>query len=428
MLKVLVIAYYYPPMGLSGVQRTLKFTKFMLRHNLQPTVITSDAVGYFAHDNSLLKEAQDAGIRILRVAGREPNALLKRLGTVRLPKEWIRKFMHKLSQTFFIPDNKISWSRHAFKKASEILSTEKFDLIFVTIPPFSSFSMAAKLKQKFDIPLFVDYRDIWYDSYLAFYPTPLHKYLNKKMEYNALKAADKISVTNRRVKERMLNLYKFLTFDDIILLPHGFDHEDFESTPAEPKPNRKMRLTYSGIFYNHNTPKYFLKAFNLLRFERPDIAANIELHFVGDINKSNKKLIRKLNLREFVRDHGYIDHKNAISKIKSSDVLWMMLGKWKYSDMILPGKLYEYMGSGKPIIACLPDGTARNAAKEYGASFITEPDDVKQIKDTLIKVYDLYLKNELPKPDEEYIFKFRREYLTDQLTKQFQFLVKTDYR
>lgn len=424
MFKVLVIAYYYPPMGLSGVQRTLKFTKYFKDYNWEPTVITVSDTGYFAHDTSLLREAREAGIRILRTSGNDPNSLLAKYGTIKPPHEIFRKIFSKISQTIFVPDNKLSWAKQAFKLASDLLGKEKFDLIFVTVPPFSAFSMAAKLKKKFNIPLFVDYRDLWYDSYHAFYPTPYHKYLNKKYEYNALKAADRVSVTNRRIKEKIIDTYKFLTYDDIVIISHGFDPKDFENIKPDPKPNRKMILTYSGIFYSHITPKYFLNAFKKLIYEMPHIAAEIELHFVGHLNKTNQALIRKLKLEEYVKDFGYLNHNDAVRKVLSSDVLWMMLGRWKNSDHILPGKLFEYIGARKPFIISVPDGAAKSASESYGAAFITEPDDIESIKNTIIKVYQLYTSNELPSPDEDFIMNHRRDYLTEQLTKQFQFSVK----
>jgi len=426
MFKVLVIAYYFPPMGLSGVQRTLKFVKYMKNYNWEPTIITTRNVAYFDHDESLLKECKDAGIRIIRTDAKDPNSLLSKFGTVKIPSEFIRKFLNRISQTFFIPDNKISWSKKAGKTAVSLLSKEHFDVLFVTIPPFSAFKISAKLKRKFKIPLFVDYRDLWYGSYFAFYPTPLHAFLNKMMEYNSLKAADKVIVTNRKIKEKLLNNYKFLTFEDIVIIPHGYDIEDFENVTVIPKTNDKMIVTYSGIFMEYNTPEYFLKAFKKITKERPDIASKIELHFVGHFRKENRKLVRRMKLEEYVKDHGYMNHEDAIRKIKSSDILWIMIGRKRNIDAILPGKLFEYMGAQKPLIACVPKGAARTAAIAYGASFIIEPDDIEGIKNTLLKVYDLYSNNKLPVPNESYIQKHRRDFLTEQLTKEFQFLVKEE--
>ena len=420
MFKVLVIAYYFPPMGLSGVQRTLKFVKYLKNFNWQPTVITTGEVGYFAHDNSLTKELDDLNIQVIRIGGKEPNAMLAKFGTIKLPTEVIRKILNRISQTIFIPDNKISWSKKAYKKVEEIISNEHFDAIFVTCPPFSAFSYVSQIRKKSDIPIFVDYRDLWYESYFSFYPTPVHKHLHKKEEYNALKAVDRVLVTNRRIKEKLLKDFPFLSFDDIVILSHGFDPEDFERIPAHPKPKNKLVIMYSGIFMAYNTPKYFLKAFKELSVERPDIAAEIELHFVGYLGKENRKLVRKLNLQEFVKDFGYVNHDDSIAKIKSADVLWFMVDRLKNIDAILPGKVYEYVGAQKPVIACVPDGAAKMAVEEYGAGFICEPDNISNIKQTLLTVYELYKKNQLPKPEETILEKYRRDYLTEILSKQFQ--------
>lgn len=426
MFKVLVIAYYFPPMGLSGVQRTLKFIKYMKDYNWEPTVLTAGDIGYYAHDYSLLKEIEDLNIRILRTQGNEPNAILKKYGTIKLPKEKIRKLLNRISQTFFIPDNKISWSKKAVKYASELLNKEKFDVIYVTCPPFSAFNAANTLKKKFDIPVLVDYRDLWFGSYFAFYLTPFHKFLNKKQEYKALKEVDRIIVTNRKIKEKLLKFYKFLTFEDVVIISHGFDTKDFENVKPLQKSNDRMILTYSGIFMEYNTPKYLFKAFKQITIERPDIASKIELHFIGFLRKENHKLIRKLNIQEFVKDFGYMNHSEAVQKIISSDVLWFMVGRKRNIDAILPGKVYEYIGSRKPILGCIPEGAAKMSLEEYGASFIVKPDDIEQIKNTIYKIYELYKNNSLPVPDENIVMKYRRDFLTEQLTKQLQFLVKTE--
>ncbi|MCB0747739.1 MAG: glycosyl transferase family 1, partial [Ignavibacteriae bacterium] len=159
MFKVLVIAYYYPPLGLSGVQRTLKFTKYFSQYNWKPTVITTGKSGYFAHDETLLAEAEEAQVEIVRTESLTPSSLLKTKGNVKMPSSFIMKVLGRISKTFFIPDNKILWSRKAAKYARTLLSQQNFDAIFVSAPPFSAIVSIIKLKQKYDIPIFVDYRD-----------------------------------------------------------------------------------------------------------------------------------------------------------------------------------------------------------------------------------------------------------------------------
>lgn len=176
----------------------------------------------------------------------------------------------------------------------------------------------------------------------------------------------------------------------------------------------------------YNTPKYFLKAFKQITIERPDIASNIELHFVGFLRKENQKLIRKLKLQPFVKDHGYVNHTEAIAKIKSADILWFMVGRRKNIDAILPGKVYEYIGTRKPILACVPDGAAKMAVEESGAGFICSPDNINEIKETILNIYNAYKEGTLPTPPDELVEKYRRDNLTELLTKQFQMKLRAE--
>ncbi|MEW6652317.1 MAG: glycosyltransferase [Bacteroidota bacterium] len=420
------MAYYYPPMGLSGVQRTLKFTKYMHKFNWQPTVITAGNAAYYAHDLSLLKEAEDAGVEIIRTGAFDVNSLLgAKYKTVNMPKELLRKFFSKLSKTFFIPDNKNSWSKKAYKTAKEILLKEKFDIIYVSVPPYSQYLTAVNLKKEFDIPLFVDYRDLWYDNHYAFYVTPYHRYKHKKLEYNALHNTTKVVAINRRIKEKILLTYPFLDYEDVIILPHGFDPEDFTQTEVIKRTSGKMKLTYSGIFYENITPEFLLRAFKELSIEKPQIASQIELEFIGHLREENKKLIMELNLSEFVKEHGYLEHSEVVKYLVSTDVLWMMVGNIPNADTISTSKLFEYFGTRKPILGCVPDGAARNALTEYGASFLTYPDYVKDIKDTLVEIYNLFKNKNLPVPTENFVLKHDRLFLTEQLIREFQFYLRT---
>ncbi len=426
MFKVLVIAYYFPPMGFSGVQRTLKMCKYAGDFNWKPTVITASETGYYAHDNSLMKDAEKTNIEIIRTAGKDINSLLSKFGTIKMPGEFLRKTFSLISKSFFIPDNKKSWAKQAYEAAREVLTKEKFDIIFITVPPFSSFKYCAKLKKEFNTPLFVDYRDLWTKNQFAFYPTPYHKLRHKKMEESLLRLADKVLVTNRNAKESMIKSFPFLDFEDITIVNHGFDPEDFENVVSQKTNPAKMILTYSGIFYEKITPKYFLRAFKKLITERPDVAAKIELHFVGDLRKHNQKLVKKLELQEYVHEHGYMEHSEVIKKLVSSDVLWMMYGKLKDAEAVSPGKLYEYFGSGKPIIASVIDGAAKKSAEEYGSAIITPPDDIDAIKEAILKMFDDFTKGTLPKPKEDAIIKFNRRNITELLIKEFQFFLKVD--
>ncbi|NUN08499.1 MAG: glycosyltransferase [Ignavibacteriaceae bacterium] len=424
MFKVLVIAYYFPPKGLSGVQRTLKFVKYFNKYNWFPTVVTSGEGAYYAHDNTLLDDLEPGTYKLHRVEGKDINSLTKQLGTVRMPNEVLRKIFSFFSSFFFIPDNKKYWSKKVLNYCRELLKNEEFDVIFISGPPFSSFETGRALKKEFNIPLVYDYRDLWYGYHFAIYPTIFHRLMIKRMEYRCLKKADRIIVTNRKIKEKLVKFFPFLGLNSISIIPHGFDPQDITAAGKHPKDREKLIFTYSGIFYEFITPKYFLKAFKLLTQENPEIASRIELHFAGLLRKENEKLIESLKLQSYVRYFGYLDHLDAIKKLNSSDVLWITVGEGRNSDTISSGKLFEYFGTGKPVLGLLREGALKSALEEYGSSFICDPYDVRGIKDKFVEIFLLYSQNALPAPKSEVIAKYNREYLTEILTKELQFLVK----
>jgi glycosyltransferase involved in cell wall biosynthesis len=424
MYKVLVIAYYFPPLGLSGVQRTLKFTKYFKEFNWLPTVITTGKIGYFAYDDSLQQEAIDAGIEIIRTESINPNSLLKKKGIVKMPSTWLMKFLGRISKSIFIPDNKIFWSQKAARAAKKVLNKEKYDAIYISVPPFSAISPIVKLKEKYDIPIFVDYRDSWVANQFRFYPTPYHRYKHKRMEDSVLRKIDRIIVVNRNIKENLLKLHPFLDFNDIDIIPHGYDPADFDQIESYPKENDKMIIMYSGIFYEDITPKFLLKAMKKISIENPDVAVNIELHFVGHFKKENRKLVKKLKLENIVKEVGYLTHSEVVKRITSSDILWLMLPNKEKMNNVSPGKLFEYFGARKPIIASLPEGVARNASNEYGATFNTAPDNIDEIKNAIISVHNLYISNSLPNHNEDFVAKLNRKVQAEQLVKIFQFYLK----
>ncbi len=425
--KVLVIAYYFPPMGLSGVQRTLKFTKYMKRFGWQPTVLTAGAVGYYAFDEALMREAEEANIRIERTSGTDVNSLLASRGMskqISMPVEWLRKLVSRLSNALFIPDNKVGWAAKAFKRASDLLQTEHYDLVFVSAPPFSAARVGARLSKRFSVPFVVDYRDLWYGNQFAFYPTPFHRWLHQRFEYAMLEASSKVIVTNRQMKHKIMTMYPFLGFDDISIIPHGFDPEDFANARPSPRDNQKFRLGYAGMFYDMVTPKYFLQAFKMLADEQPAIAQDIELHFFGLFRKEHRRHIRRMGLQDFVTLHGYCNHDAAVSGIMSCDALWMMVGNARNADTISSGKLYEYFGSQKPLLVSVPEGALSQAAQKYGAAIVTEPDNIQQIKLAILRLYKLYKEGKLPRPNLDVVQQHRRDVLTEQLTKELHFVVE----
>ncbi|HUL43392.1 MAG TPA: glycosyltransferase [Bacteroidota bacterium] len=418
--NVLVIAYYFPPMGLSGVQRTLKFVKYLPQFGWNPTVLTVTPTGYYAQDYTLLEELHAPHVSVERTGSLDPNRLFRKKGVVKMPSEFWRKILTYLSDMFFIPDNKIGWKRKAVKKAEELYEKTPFDVIFATAPPFTDFLIGQELSRRWKKPLVIDYRDPWHEYPYKYYPTPLHKWRNHVLEKRVLRSSTRVLTTNRRVKELILKRFTFLHYNDVIILPQGFDPADFDHAKPESRNTEVMRLTHAGVFYADRTPEYFLRALKSVFEESPQLKRLIEVVLVGNLHDAHLGLIKSLGLEESVTTTGYLDHTHCVQKLVSSDVLWLMLNNDKQS----PGKVYEYFGARKPILACVPDGFIRQAVKEAGGSMIVAPTDVPAIASAIKEFYRLFKEKKLPRPSEEVVERYNRVELTDELSKLFGFLAE----
>jgi glycosyltransferase involved in cell wall biosynthesis len=438
--RVLVIAYYFPPMGLSGVQRTLKFVKYFPVYGWHPTVLTVEAGGYFAEDETLLADIASPEIRVVRTAPAGPGKVFGAKEVVRLPSERTRKLLSRLSDTLFIPDNKRGWIHKAVKRAQELHQENPFDLIFSTAPPFTDFIIGAEIKSKINRPLVFDYRDPWVDYPFKFYPTPIHKWANKFLERRALRASSHVITTNRRVKELLIQRYPFLTYHDIDIIPQGFDPDDLRPAGKLPQGEEerdsfeqpagakskgkkkqtrdKMRIAYAGVFWEDRKPDYFLRALSALFREQPKLRGRIEAVFVGNFRDENMKLANKLGLQDSVTVTGYLPHRECIRHLLDADVLWVIVG----DDLGSPGKTYEYIGAQKPILGCVPEGFLKTTILEAGGT-VVPPTDVEGIKRALSDFFALFTHHALGGPRDDVVEKYDRRMLTGSLVKIFETLL-----
>jgi glycosyltransferase involved in cell wall biosynthesis len=412
--RLLVIAYYYPPMGLSGVLRIAKFTKYLRNFGWDPTVLTVGDVGYFAYDYSLLEEVLEAGVNVERTRTLDPLALFKRQGTIKMPPDGRRRFLSGLTHVFLQPDNKIGWKRYALKRAMELAEHEHFDAILATAPPFTCFLIGHELQQKLGIPLVVDYRDPWTDNRNYFYATPMHKSYAAGQEETVLKNADGVVVVNRKIKEKLIARYPFLTHEGVHIIPSGYDPQDFRLAARFPMPrSRKMRFTYSGLFDARRTPKFLFTALAKIFAEHPEMRDEIELCFIGTFQESFRKMAAQLGVSSAIVTPGYVEHHQAVRYLMASDVLWLTM----YDPAITPGKVYEYMGSRKPILALAPKGIVRSVLANYGAATCVDPEDVDAIASAIRSLYEQWTAGTLPRGNEVVAQEHDQRALTERLAR-----------
>ena len=419
--RLLVIAYYFPPMGLSGVQRIAKLVKHLPEHGWDVTVLTVGDVGYYAYDYALLEEVLGAGVKIERTSTLDPLRLFKRKGTIKMPPDRQRRILSGLTHTFLQPDNKIGWKRYALRRARELAREERFDAILATAPPFTDFLIGHELQKRLGIPLVVDYRDPWVDNRNYFYATPLHRSYAVNLEERVLKNAERIIVVNRKIKEKLIARYRFLTHESIDIIPHGYDHADFRHARRFPlERSEKMRFTYSGLFDANRTPKYFFMALKKVFETYPETLDQIEACFVGTYQESFRKLAARIGVSSALVTTGYLEHGETVRQLLASDVLWLTI----YDPAITPGKVFEYMGSRKPILALAPEGVVRQVLDSYGAVHVVEPNDVGGIAEAIYALFRAWRAGELPSGREEVARDYEVRRITSRLARVLAYTLK----
>jgi glycosyltransferase involved in cell wall biosynthesis len=412
-------------MGMGGVQRTLKFAKYLLHHNWQPIVLTINPKKYFAIDEHLLKEATDSGVIIERTGKKKFDA-----GQIvtRVPKERFRKLKSRIAQLFFIPDSKIFWKKKALHKIDKLWKKyDGFQLVYATAPPYTDFLIGQEVKKKYKIPLVIDYRDAWVDSkVLNFYPTPIHKSRNIKLERKVIKDANVIITTNRRVKELIISRYGNIAYNDIKIFPHGYDSEDFENAMTKKLPlTNKMRITYSGSFYTRD-PRFYFSAIKIFFDMHPNLKDKVEFCFLGLFAKDHLNTAKKLNIIDNLNLPGYINHFECIKYILASDVLFLLISRGENEDASMPGKLGEYIGSRKNIVACIPEGVTKKTLENYNAIKFVPDENPDKIADAIYEYYLLFEQNKMPVANEEIVKLYDRKQLTSELAKEFNYLLDVE--
>lgn len=409
-IRILLLAYYFPPMGLSGVQRTAKLVKYLPEFGVDVTVLTATSGAYFAFDDVLLKEVEQSGARIVRTRSFDPTRLFGGRRTVALPAEGHRSTLSRWGQFVFQPDNKIGWQPFALRAGRRILTETPHDAIYVTAPPYSALLSATRLAQQFKLPLVVDFRDDWVGNPRHEYPTSWHRRMALRQESRVLHAASRIQTINSVIAQNMAGRHPDLR-KTIHVVPQGFDPQDFsaDQTSASPERNDACTFLYTGVFYDRQRPDTFLKAFASACNREPDFRNRAVASFAGLVPAYMDTLVATLGIKENVRNAGYLDHERTIRAQQSADILWLTIGEGPGSEGISTGKLYEYLGAGRPILGLVPQGVARHTLEESGIGTICHPDDVESVSNAMLELFSDWQKGQLKgRADKTFLSSFDR--------------------
>lgn len=389
MNKVLIVSYYWPPSGGAGVQRWLKFSKYLPEFGWEPVILTVDPAdaAYPVTDYSLINDLP-ASIKVHTTSATNYFSIYKK-DKSKIPSAGFAnnidntfkgKLLRFIRGNFFIPDPRIGWNKHALIKACELIETEGIRHIITTSPPHSTQLIGLKIKKRYpEIRWVADLRDPWTDIYYykQFYPTLISKSIDLKFEKEVLKKADRIITVGNSLKilfsSKMNGIEK-----KIEVITNGYDAEDFKEIQIA-SPSR-FTITYVGTLSGIYPLEGFLNALYTFKEKGNDFT----LRFIGTVSPEQKEIIRLKTGDSFLEFIPYVDHSEAVKFMLGTTVLLLIIPDHQSNRSIITGKLFEYIASMKPILCVGPsDGDAAEILKESGHGMAFSYNDIKGISDYL---------------------------------------------
>lgn len=426
MKNILMIAYYYPPFGGAGVQRSLKFSKYLSKTGYKVFVLTIPDENGSVKDTTLYGEGSE-NLKIIRtskknsnfigkVANKQPKVSSNQNEFAMKVKKKIKDFIVKVYRSMYIPDDKIYWKDEAVSLAEKIIKDEKIDIIYSTSAPYTSHLVAYELKKKYDLKWIADFRDPWATNPFVEYPIVIQKRIDR-LEKMVVNSADSIISVSQPIIDDFLNRYKYLPSDKFKLITNGYGEDDFKDYNLDYKPE-KFVLSYNGSLYGKRSPKNFLQAvYNLISTGKIP-QSDINIKFIGQIGRNAADDFRtfKSRYKDIIQLVGYLPHNKSIKQLEEASALLLIIEGGRGSEGIYTGKIFEYIRSGRNIIGIVPDGVARDLIKDTNTGFCCYPDSVSEMEDAIYEAYRIW-KGDAPKLENNWdeIKKYERDILASQL-------------
>ena len=389
MSKVLIITYYWPPSGGAGVQRWLKFSKYLPEFGWEPIILTIDPeyAAYPVTDNSLT-EGLPLSIKVHKTPAIDYFSIYKK-DKYKIPAAGFAnsvdntlkgKIFRFIRGNFFLPDPRKGWNNYAFKKACDLIEAEGIRHVITTSPPHSTQLIGLKLKKKYPAIMWIaDLRDPWTDIYYykQFYPTIFSKMIDIRFERSVLKKADKIITVGVSLKTLFSSKMTDIK-NKIEVITNGYDENDFSgiiaTTPSI------FTITYVGTLSDIYPIDGFLNALHNFK----EKGNKFMLRFIGAVSLKQKDLIQSKTGDSVLEFIPYVDHPAAIKFMLNSTVLLLIIPDHQSNKSIITGKLFEYIASGKPIVCLGPaDGDAAGIIRDTGHGMTFSYTDSKGISEYL---------------------------------------------
>ncbi|MDQ8142588.1 glycosyl transferase family 1 [Chryseobacterium sp. CFS15] len=422
--KILIITYYWPPAGGPGVQRWLKFAKYLPEFGWKPIIYTPENPSYPLLDNSLMKDVPD-NLEIVRTKIWEPYQLAEKLNKsnkkfkagqfdVGNNQSWKSKLSIWVRGNFFIPDARVFWVNPSTKFLEQYLKINNIETIVTSGPPHSMHLIGLNLKKKFpDLKWIADFRDPWTE--ISYYKhlklTNRSDKKHRQLESEVFKNADITLATSYTDAE---NFRK--SGANAFCITNGFDETDSNPQTLQPSNSpTQFTLSYIGVLEQLRNPENLWKALDNLVKTNSDFAENFNLKFVGRIDDKILEVIEKSSLKDHIQNLGYLSHDKAVDEMAKSSLLLITNFPNDSSKGIIPGKIFEYLATGKQIISFGPNEAdvakildETKAGKHFGYN------DSREIENFILEKFELWKNGNLLENTQN-IEQFSRKNLTKQL-------------
>jgi glycosyltransferase involved in cell wall biosynthesis len=427
MRRVLVLAYYFPPLGGAGVQRIVGFVRHLPELGYESTVVTSPGVATseWGTPDAELVALLPKGTEVLRAPGPEP----KRIGT------W-----HSRAERWLgFEDPFDAWWRESAATAA-LESAPEVDAIIASMSPFSTARAAARIAQELGKPWIADLRDPWALDEVLVYPTALHRRAAERRMGADLSSAAAIVMNTPEATEQLTRRFPAIRSKPVVTIPNGYDPEDFAGKTPQ-RGDGRLRIVHAGYVHTEGGPgramrmlggsvrgydlqtrshTYLLRATESLE---PGLRDRIEVHLVGLLSEHDRAA-----LPPYVHVHGYQPHSKTVELLRSADLLFLPMHDLPAGRRarIVPGKTYEYLAARRPILAAVPDGDARDLLGRAGNAHLCRPGDTgcmaRAIREELERAQ---AGAAAPEPDAELLARHERRNLTAELATLLDSVVTT---
>jgi glycosyltransferase involved in cell wall biosynthesis len=385
---VLMIVPFFPPMGGGGVYRALSFVRYLPSHGWRTTVVTPRGDAFWIHDASL--EARiPASCRVVRTATLSGQAMLSRArggGAARESKRSSRRFgaARRVSAALLVPDSYVGWFPFARRAALEAARPGTFDAVYSTSPPETSHLVGEIVSARARLPWVADFRDPWMNLRLLAPASRLHARVHRAMEARVCARASAVVVTTRWHESVLRDAYPYAR---VVRIPNGYDGEEVRSVVALQPDAAPMRIVHAGMLTQKRSAVSFLEA--LARFFQrfPQARHDIDVEFVGAHEDESEHALARLSLSDRVRFRGSVQHDEVLQLERKAHVLLLIKHADSRYDGLVPGKLYEYIGMARPVLALAPVGEARSLVESLRRGETADPAHVEGIMDKIEVLY-----------------------------------------